>query len=446
MKQLRAIVLSLLSAFCLAGCTKKNNALDERLFNAITAADVAAVRQAIADGARLDARNEHGETFLMVAVLNDSVEILDILIDAGAKVPPDALVSHVFATENLEIFKRLVDAGADIHAVDGIQSTTLMFAAQFSASPEPVRFLLENGLDANTRDMYGCTALHAAAMKPRPENVALLLEAGADVDAVDSYNQTALMILGAWSGVDQATNTAALLAGAGANVNATNVYGQSILSRMIWNRPPELASFLIQCGADPNGRDTYGNTVLMNLFQWYWHDSEDETNLRRLQVLLDAGADMCATNRAGDTALMVALTHNETSLEMVARLLDAGADVNARNAHGVTPLMHFMAHRHESSRDGEEILTLLLDAGADINAQTYPTAPLKRRGWTALMYATMQGDEYPAASKMLLEAGADASYRETRKAAPPKTMRPRNAFFRVAPLTIIKTPWPMAAM
>ena len=54
--------------------------------------------------------------------------------------------------------------------------------------------LLDAGADVNAVDQYGKTALMWGAMLGNPENVKVLLDAGTDVNARDKYGTTALML------------------------------------------------------------------------------------------------------------------------------------------------------------------------------------------------------------------------------------------------------------
>jgi ankyrin repeat protein len=90
--------------------------------------------------------------------------------------------------------------------------------------PEVVRFLLERGVDPNTRNNGGETGLHWASFGPSPAIAKLLVERGATVDVRDNrYNATPLeWTLFAWSKLgasrEQGYELAALLVRAGATV------------------------------------------------------------------------------------------------------------------------------------------------------------------------------------------------------------------------------------
>ena len=86
-----------------------------------------------------------------------------------------------------------------------------------------------------------------------------------------------------------------------------------------------------------------------------------------LSVLIDAGADVNATeNDNGATALHAALYHNRP-VEIVAELLDLGADINAKltagKYEGMTPL-----HVAAGKSDKPEVIMLLVQKGANISA------------------------------------------------------------------------------
>src|SRR5688572_30402212 len=90
-----------------------------KLFNAIRAQDLAAVRAAIAAGADVNAVSPHGSTPLTAAAYRGSVDLVGTLIRAGADVnKPDhdetPLMSAAGAG-NLPVVRWLVEAGADVN-------------------------------------------------------------------------------------------------------------------------------------------------------------------------------------------------------------------------------------------------------------------------------------------------------------------------------------------
>ena len=111
-----------------------------------------------------------------------------------------------------------------------------------------------------------------------------------------------------------------------------------------------------------------------------------------MSKLIEAGADVNATNNKGETALMMFCTKEDERI--VTQLIEAGADINATDEFGQTALMKACIN---ASGCG---VSQLIKAGADINAADM-------RGMTALMFAYGKG--YEGLLNMLIEAGADVN-------------------------------------
>ena len=110
---------------------------------------------------------------------------------------------------------------------------------------------------------------------------------------------------------------------------------------------------LLQAGADINARDRYGETLLHFVAVRY----DDSANI--IPVLLGAGADINARDRYGMTLLHSAAKGYFDSANIITALLQAGADINALANEDLTPL-HLAAARGTSAD-----VIALLDAGAD---------------------------------------------------------------------------------
>jgi len=81
---------------------------------------------------------------------------------------------------NLEVFRAMVEKGADVQARDASGSTALMWAVFNEAGdPTMVEELLRLGLDPNARNQAGETALTWAARRGNTRALAALEKAGA---------------------------------------------------------------------------------------------------------------------------------------------------------------------------------------------------------------------------------------------------------------------------
>ena len=98
----------------------------------------------------------------------------------------------------------------------------------------------------------------------------------------------------------------------------------------------ELTTFLLEQGADPNQRDSAGNTCLMGVC---FKGSTDIAN-----ALIEKGAEVNVTNLRGGTALTYAATFGHARL--VSLLLEKGANPSHKDDQGQTALSHARAKGH----------------------------------------------------------------------------------------------------
>ncbi len=91
-----------------------------------------------------------------------------------------------------DIVRELLAAGAKLNAKDNDGDTALMYAA-IDNRAEIVKDLLMAGADVNAKNNNGTTPLIAASLRGRAEPVRALLAAGADPQVKDSKGKTALM-------------------------------------------------------------------------------------------------------------------------------------------------------------------------------------------------------------------------------------------------------------
>ena len=245
--------------------------------------------------------------------------------------------------------------------------------------------LLELGLAG----LAVAASLPDAAERSDKASVRTLLETGVDVNSAQVDGTTALH----WAAYHDDAEMAGLLVRAGANVNAMNRYGASALVEACANGNATIVKLLLESGADPNTRMKGGETALMLAAQ--------SGNSETVQALLAFGAALDRRERLGQTALMWAAA--EGHAEVVRTLIKAGADVNARLNSGFTPF--FL-----SVREGRlDAVQAFLKAGVDVNAMMQPADGWKYRGGAPAMcplqVAVLNGHFELAIA--LVDAGAD---------------------------------------
>ena len=120
------------------------------------------IKDAIRNGANINARFEVGRTPLMLTVFDNSSQ---------------------------EVVTTLISEGADVHLRDEHEWTPIMFAAGHNSNPEVITAIIEAGADVNAIDVLGFTPLMLAAFNnTNPEVITILLEFGADPQVKNRTN------------------------------------------------------------------------------------------------------------------------------------------------------------------------------------------------------------------------------------------------------------------
>jgi ankyrin repeat protein len=184
---------------------------------------------------------------------------------------------------------------------------------------------------------------------------------------------------------------ARLLIQRGPDIKAKTSHSNTSLHSAIVNNNFPLLALLLAHGADANVVGFYGASPLHCASYWPFQVNAD----KKIHWLIAHGADIEARDPDGNTALILATSHNHNSM---AALLKHNADASAHNRRGETSL-HFASWMFESQH--VELAKSLLDHGANVNA-----ADIDGKTPLHWLLECHEGDKLPMA-KFLLENGAD---------------------------------------
>ena len=187
-----------------------------------------------------------------------------------------------------DAFQAVICHSADVNATDKHNQTALMLACE-KGNNDAVNILLAAGADPNIADKDDDTSLHVAVTENSSKEILqALINQGADVNARNKTNVTAIMI----------------------------AYKKGFT---------ESLDVLLNAGGNPN---IAGSICFRSL-----HDAITRCyNKEVLQVLINHGADVNATNKNNETALMTACWME--NIDAINVLLKAGADPNIAGGNG----------------------------------------------------------------------------------------------------------------
>lgn len=266
-----------------------------------------------------------GHTGVVQYILNEktSIRLSDIL---GAQDISGATPLHeAVRYGRTDIAELLLKAGAKVDALDSIGKSPLLLIMPVQSQYKAYSSLLSHGANINQKDMYGDTVLHVATMANAPANVLdLLVKAGANVNERNKQGVTPIEIAIEQEHAEQVD----FFAKNGADIFAEDMDGNSPLSKALDRLTPDMLKMLVN-KENVNAKDSSGNTALHIAIQ-------KDAPIDYIKYLIDAGSDVNARNKNGDSVLFIAAGKNRRDAGDL--LIEKDADIFATNVQNNSPL------------------------------------------------------------------------------------------------------------
>ncbi|MBW4428674.1 MAG: ankyrin repeat domain-containing protein [Nostoc desertorum CM1-VF14] len=254
----------------------------------------------------------------------------------------ETILMRLISTENINCIKILVDAGADVNAIDGGYNFALLNAA--SQGWQEAFDYLAPLTSFELRDIAARELPKGLIRRQRKNNYAVEEFVNNTFDGnIDAVSEAI------FQGID---------------VNAISSNGEAALHKAIRNNQLSIVRILLEAGANPNLKEesVQGYTPLMIAL------NSPKISNEIFQALLEAGADINSSSSRGETILMLAVLKLNT--QAVRQLLELGVEFNAKDENNYTAL----AVAKELSKQGfwddtklSEIIKILESYGASEN-------------------------------------------------------------------------------
>jgi ankyrin repeat protein len=189
--------------FWFSGTTsaQQANGLERDMIVGAERGEIVTVRTALADGARINARDQRGRSALLAATQRNEIEVARLLIREGADVNTKDFVQdspflNAAAEGRVEILKLILATNPDLKDINRERNTALILAAHHGRV-ETVKLLLATKIDRDHVNNLGWTALLQAVIAgdgspAQTEIVRLLIAGGANANIADRDGVTAL--------------------------------------------------------------------------------------------------------------------------------------------------------------------------------------------------------------------------------------------------------------
>ena len=301
--------------------------------------DPAVLAFLLAEGLDPNAQSQNGDTPARSVAWHQSADagkMLEDFVAAGSDPSginadgQDAFMMSISYAGGLSgMLDRFYDMSEDPKAVDNNGLSGILLASQWGVDKPRMEFLQSKGFDLNAETPKGENAIILNATYGDGASMKLLTDAGLDINSQDNKGNSPLLVA------------------------------------MVENEPANIRA-IIEAGADVAHSNDKGETALLRALARKIDDPASNAGkelIALIDLLIENGGDLKATDAAGATALIYAVKSDQP-LARIDQIIAAGVDVNATDAEGTTALMHAAL-----SGKNPGVIKALVAAGADTSVK-----------------------------------------------------------------------------
>jgi ankyrin repeat protein len=230
----------------------------------------------------------------------------------------------------------------ELDTVERRLTSTLLHLAAKNGNKKEVKHLLENCANPNALDEKYETPLHIAVREGHIEVIPLLLKAGADKERTGQNLMRPLNIAIQTNRIDIVN----LLLKDGASPKG--LFGIDFsrwpIATAIDSCNFPIIDILLAAGVDINDTDETGQGVL-------YHALFKKVKLIAIKKLLSAGANPNSNNEIDVRESPLGYAIRTVNIEAMQLLVEAGANINAKDKEGNTPLSYALKQRTKKAVD-----------------------------------------------------------------------------------------------
>jgi len=353
------------------------------------------IRLLLQQGVNVNAVSDEGRTALYLACTSQQLEVVQILLEAGADVNHTSKKHYPLiaacGTRNVEIINLLVSAGADVTCSNSSKETCLhvlinpsssvtdsqkhsVCVSEIDAVISVMKSLLEAGADVNAISSQEETVLYRASKAGQYDIVRMLLNANAETKGLSGRRSLCAACSGGY------TEIVDLLLQHGADSSASSISSRDELHNSsslaiccaVKKGYANIVKLLLEHGAEVNEKDQSGRSALIHVVEsltaqgckphQVLNPPSEDMNLKILKYLLSAGGDVTVSSEYGRLSPLH-LASSAGMCDLMMELIRNGANCNQLSSGGVSALDLACKNGHEAA------LEMLLKNGAKTDGQ-----------------------------------------------------------------------------